>query len=53
MIWRVVIDPRIPDGLADIRSGWTFTDLVHAHNLLDQLDAQAARERAKVGRLHG
>jgi hypothetical protein len=47
MIWRVVLDPRIPDGLHDIRARWTFRDIVHAHDLLDQLDAQAAR-RARM-----
>lgn len=42
MIWRVVLDPRIPDGLADLRAHWTMTDLVHAADLLDQLDSRPA-----------
>ena len=48
MIWRVVLDARIPDGLTDIREGWTLDDLCHAHDLLDELDAAEARQRARI-----
>jgi hypothetical protein len=46
MVWRVVLDPRIPDGLADLRAAWTLDDLVHATDLLDQLDEREAKQRA-------
>lgn len=43
LLWRIVLDPRIPDGLADVRR-WTLDDVVHGHEFLDQLDALAPRE---------
>lgn len=44
-----MLDPRIPDGLADIRGGtWTIDDVCHAHDLLDELDAAEAREQARA-----
>jgi len=46
LIWRVVLDPRIPDGLAVVRASWSLTDLTHAHQLLDQLDAMKPRVTA-------
>lgn len=46
MIWRVVLDPRIPDGLAELRARWSLNDLVHAHHFLDQADAIAAAAQA-------
>jgi hypothetical protein len=48
-----VLDPRIPDGLTAIRK-WTFDDVCHAHQLLDECDAaearaeSAAREQARM-----
>jgi hypothetical protein len=50
-MWRVVLDPRIPDGLADLRAHWTMPDLVHASEFLDQLDAHGpdGRDIVKVG----
>jgi hypothetical protein len=42
-----VLDPRIPDGLTDIRASWCLDDLMHAHDLLDQLDAIEARRAAR------
>lgn len=35
---RPVVDPRIPDGLADVRERWTLPDLLDTHQLLDALD---------------
>lgn len=43
-----MLDARIPDGLAQIRASWTLDDLVHAHELLDELDVHAARDRAEA-----
>lgn len=40
LLWRLVLDPRIPDGLADIRRSWSMTDVIHGHELLDQLDSR-------------
>jgi hypothetical protein len=41
-----VLDPRIPDGLTDIREGWSLDDVVHGHEFLDELDVAEARARA-------
>jgi hypothetical protein len=41
-----VLDGRIPDGLTDIRGGWTLDDVTHAHDFLDELDHVEARARA-------
>jgi len=38
-----VLDARIPDGLTDLRQGWTLDDVTHAHDFLDELDAAEAR----------
>lgn len=43
-----MLDQRIPDGLTQIRQGWTLDDLVRAHELLDELDVIAARERTEA-----
>lgn len=43
-----MLDRRIPDGLTQIREGWTLDDLVRAHELLDELDAHEARARAEA-----
>lgn len=48
LMWRIVLDPRVPDGLADLRTSWCLDDLVHAAEFLDQLDEHAADGRAKV-----
>lgn len=46
MVWRIVLDTRIPDGLADLRARWNLDDVVHATDLLDQLDErEATRQR--------
>jgi hypothetical protein len=42
------LDPRIPDGLTDIRARWTLDDVVVAHQYLDQMDAVEAKRRAKL-----
>jgi len=47
------LDPRIPDGLTEIRANWSLTDVVHAHQFLDQLDVMAARQRAEAERARG
>ena len=51
MVWRIVLDTRIPDGLADLRRSWTLDDVVHATDLLDQLDEREAirRSHASMG----
>lgn len=49
-IWRVVLDSRIPDGLAQIRAGWCLDDLVAAHTFLDEFDA---RDRARASASKG
>lgn len=51
MLWRIVLDERIPDGLADIRAAWTLDDVVHATDFLDQLDTLAARDAAERARM--
>lgn len=43
-----MLDARIRDGLSDIRSSWTLDDLVHAHELLDELDVVEARARSEA-----
>jgi len=43
-----VLDARIRDGLTDIRRGWTLDDVVHAHELLDELDRVEAEARAEA-----
>lgn len=45
---RVVVDPRIPDGLAAVRS-WSYADLYHAHLALDALDTIEAHRRRNAG----
>jgi hypothetical protein len=44
-----VLDARIPDGLSDIRSGWTLDDLLHGHDLLDELDAVEVSAASAAG----
>lgn len=44
---RIVVDPRIPDGLAAMRS-WSYVDLLHAHLALDALDTIEAHRRAQA-----
>lgn len=36
--WRVVLSRDIPDGLAQVRSTWSFIDLYEAHVVLDTLE---------------
>jgi hypothetical protein len=43
-----VLDPRIPDGLTQIRQGWTLDDVCHAHSFLDELDAAEARAESRA-----
>lgn len=43
---RIVVDPRIPDGLAAMRC-LAFADVFHAHLALDALDAIEAHRRAQ------
>lgn len=43
-----MLDPRVPDGLSDIRASWTIDDICHAHDLLDELDAAEARSEARA-----
>lgn len=38
-----MLDPRIPDGLTEIRQGWTLDDVCHAQDFLDELDGAEAR----------
>jgi hypothetical protein len=42
-----VLDPRIPDGLTSVRR-WSFDDVIHAHEFLDELDAADARAEARA-----
>lgn len=37
-LWRPVVAPQLPDGLADVRR-WSFVDLYQAHLVLDTLEA--------------
>jgi len=48
MIYRIVMDPRHPAGLAEISDRWDVGDLVTAHAYLDALDdLDALREERK------
>lgn len=49
-VMRVVVDPRIPDGLADVTQRWTFADLLQAHFTLDALDRIEAFRRQHPSR---
>ncbi len=37
--WRVIGDPRISDGLFEVRQRWRFVDLYEASLYLDAMDA--------------
>lgn len=39
LVWRVVLSPHVPDGLAAVRRRWAFRDLVEAHAVLDVVEA--------------
>lgn len=48
--WQPALDPRLPDGLADVRERWTFLDLYEftvMQPALDELHA-IAQERAEA-----
>lgn len=45
---RIVVDPRIPDGLADIRRSWSFAETLEAHLTLDALDVIEAHQRRQA-----
>lgn len=48
--WHPALDPRLPDGLADVRERWTFSDLFEftvMQPALDELHA-IAHERAEL-----
>lgn len=45
-VWRIVADPRIPDGLSQV-STWSCADLYEAHAVLDALDDMQALERSR------
>ncbi len=49
-MWRVVLSPRIPDGLAHIRHTWTVRDLYEAHQVLDMADTLDDVARADAHR---
>lgn len=38
LVWRVVLDPRIPDGFAQVHAAYDLDDLAHAVSLLEQMD---------------
>lgn len=38
MIYRIVMDPRHPAGVAEIHGQWDVGDLIHAHVYLDAMD---------------
>lgn len=40
---RIILDPRIPDGLTDVRRSWTYAETLEAHIALDALDEIAHR----------
>jgi hypothetical protein len=42
-----VLDPRIPDGLTDIRR-WTLDDICIAHSFLDECDGAEARAESRA-----
>ncbi len=48
LVWRIVLDPRIPDGFAQVHAAWDLDDVAHAVSLLEQLDAVEARRNAKA-----
>lgn len=48
--WTPALDPRLPDGLADVRERWTFLDLYEftvMQPVLDDLQ-DLARQRAEA-----
>lgn len=52
-IWRIVITPDIPAGLAEIRGTWSLIDVVDAHKIADMHDdlrkiAKREAERKKA-----
>lgn len=48
-VWRVVLSPDIPDGLAQVKR-WPFRDLVAAHAALDVLELVREHERKQAER---
>ena len=53
--WRIVLHPKIPDGLIDLRR-WSLPDLLAAHLALDaveQIDEIENERRDRAARLAG
>jgi hypothetical protein len=48
LVWRIVLDSRIPDGYADVHAAYDLDDVAHAVTFLDQLDAVERRRAAKA-----
>lgn len=44
-MWRVVLDPRIPDGFAQVHASWDLDDIAHAITLIEQLDVLEKRRQ--------
>jgi hypothetical protein len=49
LIWRVVLHPRIPDGLGEVQR-WTLPDLLAAHVALDTIEEIDRIEHARQER---
>jgi hypothetical protein len=43
-----VTSERIPDGLAELGSSWSFDDLMQAHDVLDAFDEAEAEARRQA-----
>jgi hypothetical protein len=44
-----VLDPRIPDGFAQVHAAYDLDDVAHAITLIEQLDGIEKRRAAKAG----
>ncbi len=42
-MWRIVLDPRIPDGFADVHAAYDLDDVAHAITMLERLDAMTPK----------
>jgi len=49
LVWRIVLDPRIPDGFAQVHAAYDLDDVAHAISLIEQLDAIDRRRAAARG----
>lgn len=47
-VWRIVVSPHIPDGLAELRARWSFADALEGHLVLDVIEAAEAEARKEL-----